>query len=107
MSESSKKDEVARRHWFWNNWFLLAFAGTVCEASRCMLVGEISHLPHNEGYYYMAPGPIVFWLAYFIYRKEWARRNGVNDRKVKVLTRAWDNRIDWVSILACAGGAVF
>ena len=28
MSESSKKDELARRHWFWNNWFLLAFAGT-------------------------------------------------------------------------------
>ena len=104
-----KDVEVARRHWFWDNWFLLAFTGTICEATRCMLVGEISHLPNNEGYYYMAPGPIIFCLGYFIYRKEWARRNPVNteDIKQKVLTRTLNNSFDWLSIIACVGGAVF
>ena len=71
-----------------------------------MIVGEISHLPHNEGYYYMAPGPIILCIIYFVYRKEWSRRNGDSD-KVKVLTRTWDNKFDWWTILVCTGGAVF
>ena len=99
------------RSWFWDNWFLLAFSCAICDAVRCMLVGEISNLPHNEGYYYIAPGPIVFCIAYFIYRKEWARRNPPNAENskgtMKVLTRTWDNRFDWWSMGVSTIGAVF
>ena len=43
-------------------------------------------------------------LLYFIYRREWARRNDIAHKEtdtIKVLTRTWDNRFDWWSVTVC------
>ena len=79
------------------------------------MIGEISALGY-EGLYYLAVGPIPFGFIYFIYRKEWARRNipshKDNEKKNKVISRTWDNSLDWwtgfiVFIGAFLQGAIY
>ena len=75
---------------------------------RSLLVGEISTLGF-EGLLYMAPGPIPSGIIYFTYRREWARRNmpaSEDDPKVKkVLSRTWNNEIDYWSFFVCCFSA--
>jgi len=64
--------------------------------------------------YYFNSGSLIFSILFFIYKREWARRNhgprpGLLDKdRRKVLTRKWEtNSIDWWSIFFCVIGAAF
>ena len=53
-------------------------------------------------------GPLPFSLAYFVYHKEWQKRNRLTDKDLnvrKVLTRTWENKIDWWAITVCTFSA--
>ena len=87
-----------KKHWYWDNWILLGLSCAISFTLRSLMIGEISALGY-EGLYYLALGPIPFGFIYFIYRKEWARRNipsqRDNEKVNKVISRTWDNSIDW------------
>ena len=72
------------------------------------MIGEISALGY-EGLYYLALGPIPFGFIYFIYRKEWARRNipsqEQNEKVKKVISRTWNNSIDYWTFFVVLIGA--
>ena len=59
----------------------------------------------------MGTGPLPFCIVYFIYRKEWQRRNCPENKEKcdarKVLSRTWENKIDWWTFLVCIGSAAF
>ena len=73
-------------------------------ALRVLVVGEMTSLGF-DGLYFFSTGSAIFCLVYFIYRKEWARRNDPldeqTDKKIKVLTRTWNNKIDYHAVLIC------
>ena len=81
-----------------NNWIFLAIIAAFLYALRIITVGEMTALGFN-GLYYYSVGQAFFSTAYFIYRKEWTRRNNpldINDpEKRKVLTRTWGNKFDF------------
>ena len=97
------------KHWYWDNWVMLSLTCACCLTLREVMIGEFSQLAY-EGLYYIGTGPLLPNILYFIYRKEWARRNSFSDKDnasvKKVLTRTWDNRLDWwtIAILVVAAG---
>ena len=57
------------------------------------------------GLFYLAPASFLISLLWFVYRKEWARRNKLTDKDIgveKVLTRTWNNEIDWRCVILCS-----
>ena len=83
---------------------------------RELMIGEFTELG-LQGLYYLATGPLLFCIIYFVHRKEWARRNGPLYFKEgeaaggrKVLTRTWDNKLDcwtFVVVALSAGFQIF
>ena len=73
------------------------------------MIGEFSQLAY-QGLYYIGTGPLLPNIAYFIYQQEWARRNSFSDKDnssvKKVLTRTWDNKLDWwtLAVLVVSAG---
>ena len=98
------KDQTTK-HWFWDSWVLLAFGHAIFMCIRENLIGSEFSKLQLVGLLYLAPACFVVSLLYFIYRKEWARRNDIAHKdtdKIKVLTRTWDNRFDWWCVMVCA-----
>ena len=78
-----------------------------------IFIGEISDMG-MESVNYFCSGSLIFSIGYFIYNKEWAKRNneqrGLLDaqgRDKKVLLRTWDNKFDWYALFVICCGAVF
>ena len=79
-------------------------------------IGEISDLG-VKGLTYFCPGSLLFSICYFLYNREWAKKNvaerGMLDQSEgeghnrKVLLRTWDNKFDWWSLFIVGCGAVF
>jgi drug/metabolite transporter (DMT)-like permease len=69
-------------------------------------LAKISYLGIQSAYYFNSGG-LVFCIAYFVYKREWARKNvgpkplpGQEMDRFKVLFRKWEsNEIDWPAIL--------
>ena len=64
-------------HWLWNNWILLALLGVVSFASCNLLIGELSSLGVESMNYYCS-GSLLFSISYFLYQKEWAKKNATS-----------------------------
>ena len=100
--------QARQKHWYWDSWILLGLSCSISFTLRSLMIGEISALGY-EGLYYLALGPIPFGFVYFIYRKEWARRNipsqEHNKEVKKVISRKWDNSLDWHTFLIVLWGA--
>ena len=88
---------------------MLVLIGAVLLTIRSFVIGQISQLG-NEGVYYLATGEVPYGFVFFIYRQEQNRRNSFADKdnkKVKkVLTRTWDNRLDWWTFLVILSSAI-
>ena len=79
-------------------------------------IGEISDLG-VKGLTYFCPGSLLFSICYFLYNREWAKKNvaerGMLDQSEgeghtrKVLLRTWDNKFDWWSLFIVCCGSVF
>ena len=61
---------MERKHWYWDNWIMLALSSAVCFTIRELMIGEFSQIG-MQGLFYYASGPLPFCVAYFILRKEW------------------------------------
>ena len=82
---------------------LASLSFTLCN----VFIGEISDLGFKSVIYFCS-GSLAFSVAYFIYQREWSKKNGIdaiNGSGSKVLLRTWDNRFDWYSVfLVLVGG---
>lgn len=101
------------KHWLWDNWVLLAMAAMISFSICNIFIGEISDLGMSSISYFCS-GSLIFSIVYFIYQKEWSKRNneqrGILDaqgRDKKVLLRTWDNKFDWYTLFVIFSGAVF
>ena len=68
-----------------------------------LLIGNLSALGMGSVNYFCL-GSLLFSLCYFTYHKECGKLNSRDakiSKKNKVLTRTWDNRIDWWTIVFC------
>ena len=92
------------------SWYNLSLGCALCLAIRESLIGEFAQLEY-EGLYYIANGPLIPAVIYFVCRKEWARRNYLGDKNdisvKKVLTRTWENKFDWWSIFILLLASIF
>ena len=91
MAERGKVNKV--KHWYWDSFIFLAISSAVLFTIRSILVGELTALEY-EGLYYMSTGPPLWSGGYFIYKREWSKRNNPGDKNRsvrKVLLRTWDN----------------
>ena len=76
-------------------------------SSANLVIGTLAKLPGLQSVNYFCTGCIVFTIGYFIYHGECCKTNkaGAKDNKEesprKVLTRTWDNKIDWAVGLYC------
>lgn len=88
----------------------LGLLALFCFSTANVLLGNLAELGMRSTHYYCS-GSLFFSIAYFTAQKEWAKRNDPMDEHQlgtsKVLTRTWDNRFDWHSVLVVLGGAVF
>ena len=94
----------------WDNWIVLGLLANVSYATSNLLIGSLSELGIPACFYFCS-GSLVFSAAYFVYQKEWSKRNNPEDQWVeeatKVLLRTWDNKFDWYSVLVViVGGAI-
>ena len=98
-----------KKHWLWSNWILLTILAVVSFSIANLLIGSLSLLGLSSIHYFNS-GALLISIIYFVYKKEWAKRNppcGQSNNATKVLTRTWDNRIDWCTILFCIVSAFF
>ena len=77
-------------------------------AVRVILSGEMTSLGFSSLYYF-AVGMTIPSAIYLMHSKEWARRNNPQDqnhpRKKKVLTRTWNNKVDFKALGICCVAA--
>ena len=79
-----------------------------------LFIGKVSKLGMRSVYYFNS-GAVILFFGYFIWRKEWSRRNvgeipepGKEMHRKKVLTRKWGtNEIDWFVIFLVVCSAAY
>ena len=79
-------------------------------------IGGLSDLG-VKGLIFFCPGSLIFSICYFLYTREWSKRNvaqrGILDSAVsdsqnrKVLLLTWENKFDWWSLFIIFCGAGF
>lgn len=116
IDEEYAKDDVPipiKKHWLWSSWIALAICAAVSFTIANVFIGKISALGIKSVNYFNT-GSLIFSIFFFIYKREWARRNrgpppGLLDKdRRKVLTRKWNsNEFDWWSVFICLVGAMF
>ena len=69
-------------------------------ALRVLVVGEMTSLGF-DGLYFFSTGSAIFCLVYFIYRKEWARRNDPLDEQTDKKNEKFFNFIYFCTYYYC------
>ena len=94
-------EEAVVAHWFWDSWVFLSIVAALMFSIYNVFMGELADLG-LKSLYYLGSGSLIPSLAYFIYSKEWSKRNtrGMLDshdkKKRKVLLCTWgNNKFDW------------
>ena len=68
---------IIEKHWLWDSWILLSMIAMLCFTTCNFFISEISDLG-VKGLLYFCPGSLIFSICYFIYNKEWAKRNAAS-----------------------------
>lgn len=112
LNDNRESNDKQKKHWLWDNWILLALASTLSFSICNMFIGEISDMGLASVEYFCS-GSLLFSIAYFLKKREWALRNvgGLLDQagqnKTKVLLRTHDNEFCWTSFWIILAGAIF
>ena len=116
MDEKLAREDIPipiKKHWLWSSWIPLSICAMISFALCNVFIGKLSAMGIRSAYYFNS-GSLIFSILFFIYKREWARRNhgprpGLLDKdRRKVLTRKWEtNEIDWWSMFFCIIGAAF
>ena len=95
---------------FWSNWIPLGLCAMVSFSIGNILIAELSSLGIAATRYFGA-GAFIFSVIFFSVRKECTLRNNPADRDnpaiKKVLTRTWDNKVDYCAAFVVLIGAIF
>ena len=102
---------ATKRASIWDNWIILALLANVSFSTANLLIGSLSSELGIKSSFYFCSGSLTLSILYFIYQKEWNKRNNPEQQSdpdaKKVLTRTWENRFDWYSVLIVLGGSIF
>ena len=79
-------------------------------ASANLVIGVLSNLGGMTSVNYFCSGALIFTVGYFVYFKECSKMNPIDAESgggTKVLSRTWDNKFDWFTLLFCIASACF
>ena len=100
-----KDSERARpKHWLKDNWVLLSIGSMISFSTANLIIGTLAKLPGLQSVNYFCTGCIVFTIGYFIYMKECSKINPIGAKNAgikKVLSKTWENNLDWGVLVFC------
>ena len=65
---------IIEKHWLWDNWILLSMIAMLGFTTCNFFIGSLSDLG-VKGLIFFCPGSLIFSICYFLYTREWSKRN--------------------------------